>query len=125
MWIAVDFDGTVVTHEYPIVGRDIGAVPVLRKLINNKHKLLLNTMRSGQSLDSAIDWFNVRNIFLHGINTNPSQKEWTISPKCYAELYIDDAALGVPLVYPDDGQTRPYVDWKSVELILCNKGIIV
>lgn len=30
--IAVDFDGTVVTHAYPHIGNDIGAVPVLREL---------------------------------------------------------------------------------------------
>lgn len=44
MIIAVDFDGTCVTHEFPKVGRDIGAVPVLRKLVENGHKLILFTM---------------------------------------------------------------------------------
>ena len=43
--IAIDFDGTCVTHEYPNVGRDIGAAPVLRKLVENGHKLILWTMR--------------------------------------------------------------------------------
>ena len=46
MIIAVDFDGTCVTHEFPKVGKDIGAVPVLKKLIEKGHKIILYTMRS-------------------------------------------------------------------------------
>jgi predicted mannosyl-3-phosphoglycerate phosphatase (HAD superfamily) len=46
MIIAVDFDGTCVTHEYPRIGRDIGAAPVLKRLTDAGHKLILWTMRS-------------------------------------------------------------------------------
>ena len=46
MFIAIDFDGTCVTHDYPEVGKDIGAVPVLKRLIDAGHKLILHTMRS-------------------------------------------------------------------------------
>ena len=46
MVIAVDFDGTCVTHEFPKVGKDIGAVPVLKKLVEKGHKIILYTMRS-------------------------------------------------------------------------------
>ena len=35
MVIGIDFDGTCVTHEFPFVGIDIGAVPVLKELIAN------------------------------------------------------------------------------------------
>ena len=48
MIIAVDFDGTVVTHEDPRIGNDIVAVPVLKKMIEEGHKIVLNTMRSRQ-----------------------------------------------------------------------------
>ena len=48
-YIVLDFDGTVVKHRYPAVGEDIGAVPVLRKLVQNGHDLLLSTMRSSNS----------------------------------------------------------------------------
>ena len=54
MYIAVDFDGTCVTHEYPNIGKDIGAVPVLKKLTDSGHKIILNTMRSGKELAAAI-----------------------------------------------------------------------
>ena len=95
--IAVDFDGTCVTHDYPYMGSDIGAVPVLRELADAGYRLVLSTMRSGKLEKEAVAWFKSNNIPLYGVNTNPDQKSWTSSPKVYADLYIDDAALGVPL----------------------------
>jgi len=123
MKIAVDFDGTVVTHEYPGIGKDVGAVPVLKRFVKDGHKIILNTMRSGVSLYAAIGWFASNEIPLYGINEDPDQKSWTESPKAYANIYIDDAALGVPLLYPVKGflpgedhvEARPYVDWVKVE----------
>ena len=44
--IAVDFDGTVVTHAYPEIGDDAGAVAVLKELTDNGCRLILYTMRS-------------------------------------------------------------------------------
>jgi len=122
MIIAIDFDGTCVTHEYPKVGRDIGAVPVLKALVENGHKLILWTMRSGKELVEAQQWFYGRDISLFGVNENPEQKEWTTSPKAYAHLYIDDAALGCPLIYPPS--ERPYVNWRKVARILEENGFL-
>lgn len=51
--IAIDFDGTVVTHAYPHMGMDAGAVPVLKELVANDCKLILYTMRSGQLLEKS------------------------------------------------------------------------
>lgn len=125
--IAVDFDGTCTTHEFPKVGRDIGAVPVLKKLVEQGHKLILHTMRGttgeyGNTLIEAANWFRDNNIKLYSVQKDLGQYSWTDSPKCYANLYIDDAALGCPLVYPE-GQ-RPYVDWEQVEKMLYDKGIL-
>lgn len=64
MIIAVDFDGTAVTHEYPRVGRFIGAEPVLKALVDKGHKLILYTMRSGRELDDAVEWFSKNKIEL-------------------------------------------------------------
>lgn len=122
MYIGIDFDGTCVTHEYPRMGRDIGAVPVLKRLIENGHQLILITMRGGNTIDAAINWFEKNEIKLFGININPTQKEWTSSPKAYAELYIDDAGIGCPLIKND--YERPYVDWITVEKILEQNGIL-
>jgi hypothetical protein len=127
MIISVDFDGTCVTHEFPYVGRDIGSVPVLKELVENGNQLILFTMRSdnnkGNFLKDAVSWFSENGIPLYGIQTNPSQSSWTSSPKAYAEMYIDDASLGCPLIYPENGE-RPYVDWVKVREILIDKDII-
>lgn len=105
--------GTCVTHEFPNIGKDIGAVPVLKELVEKGHKIILYTMRShpdknnqgktlsgetiaNDTLQDAIDWFEKNGIPLWGINENPKQKEWTSSPKIFANIYIDDAALGMP-----------------------------
>lgn len=123
MEIAIDFDGTCVTHDYPRVGKDIGAIPVLKELILNGHKLILFTMRSGKELNEAIKWFSDNNIELYGKQYNPTQKDWTSSNKCYAQLYIDDAALGCPLI-SGSKSVRQFVDWHEVRMQLINNGII-
>lgn len=124
MYIAVDFDGTCVTHDYPRVGKDIGAVPVLKKLTDSGHLLILNTMRSGKELDDAVQWFIDNDIPLYGVNENPSQKSWTASPKVYAHLYIDDAALGCLLKMDNAVSDRPFVNWDAVEEHLMLNRII-
>lgn len=137
MVIAVDFDGTCVTHEFPKVGKDIGAVPVLKKLVEKGHHIILCTMRShpdkdnqgktlsgeiisNDTLQDAIDWFKENDIPLLGVNENPGQKQWTSSPKIFAHLYIDDAALGCPLIQTQLSD-RPYVDWDKVKALLAIK----
>lgn len=115
--VAIDFDGTCVTHDYPYIGSDIGAVPVLRKLVDSGCLLILNTMRSGKTLKEAEQWFKDNNIPLYGVNQNPSQRSWTTSPKVYADLYIDDSALGIPLK-TSPTSVRPFVDWVKVEELL-------
>jgi hypothetical protein len=139
MKIAIDFDGTCVTHEFPKIGKSIGAEPILKRLVKAGHQLILFTMRSdkknnksddpniknidGQFLADAIMWFVDNNIPLYGIQSDPDQKEWTLSPKAYAHLYIDDAALGCPLRVSELSE-RPYVNWEEVEIMLITKGIL-
>ena len=125
--IVLDFDGTVVKHAYPAVGEDIGAVPILKRLVANGCNLLLNTMRSHDSagvdtLQPALDWFEARGLPLYGVNENPTQREWTSSPKVYGNLYIDDSALGAPLKV--DAQGSAYMDWDEVALFLYYMGLL-
>lgn len=138
MIINTDFDGTVVTHAFPEIGNDIGAVPVLKTLVENGHQLILFTMRSdieapksdhpeivpkgGNYLTQAVNWFKKHDILLYGIQSNPTQASWTSSPKSYANFMIDDSALGIPLVRPKN--ERPYVDWKKVIFLLVQEGLI-
>ena len=140
MEICIDFDGTCVTHEFPKVGKDIGALPVLNKITDAGHNLILFTMRSdieevtsndygihkqaGKYLTEAVNWFKENDIKLYGINVNPSQTSWTKSPKAYGQLYIDDAALGCPLLYSPEISDRPFVDWVKVEEMLKTIGVL-
>lgn len=124
MYIAIDFDGTCVTHDYPRIGKEIGATEVLKRLVEAGHKLILNTMRSDKELQDAVNWFKKNGIELYGVNENPTQKRWTNSPKVYAHMYIDDAALGCPLINAPELSNRPFVDWDSIDLQLIQKGII-
>ena len=124
--IVLDFDGTVVSHDYPRVGGDIGAIPVLRKILENGHNLILFTMRpGGKGLSDAVNWFKENDIKLYGIQRNPMQ-HWTNSPKAQGDLIIDDTCLGIPLKkdpnHPD--RTRFCVDWVEVEKLLIERKVI-
>ena len=56
MVIAVDFDGTIVEHAYPAIGKPIPfAIDTLLQLQKENHKLILWTVREGELLQEAID----------------------------------------------------------------------
>ena len=143
MKIRIDFDGTVTTHDFPKIGKEIGAVPVLKELVAQGHQLILFTMRSdvetptsldpdiicesGDFLTQAVNWFKENDIPLFGIQTNPEQHRWTSSPKAYGELIIDDTALGSPLTRKRDGKIyhhRPFINWTMIRLLLIERGIL-
>ncbi len=122
MKIAVDFDGTIVTHEFPKIGElivfenGITSFQVLKELQEAGHELVLYTMRSGKYLQEAITYCKKHGLEFWAINKNPEQKDWTSSPKIYAHLYIDDAAAGAPMrMVP--GCSRPCVDWAKIRSI--------
>lgn len=121
--IAVDFDGTIVTHKYPEIGEPVEkALHTLRRLRGNNHDIILFTMRSGKKLEEAVKYLQNSGIRLYGVNANPSQGSWTASPKPYAHIYIDDASAGCPLK-PVEGD-RPVVDWEAIIRILEDKEYI-
>ena len=125
MILNIDFDGSVVTHAYPLVGKDIGAVPVLQRLVKKGHQLILFTMRGDNShLNEAIEWFKENDIPLYGINSNPTQRSWTNSPKSHADFIIDDTAIGCPLIYNWEYSTNPYIDWVKMEKLLIESNIL-
>ncbi len=116
MIIAIDFDGTIVEHAFPEVGAPVdGAIEKMKGFLKDGHQIILWTMRSGETLDHAVDYLARNNISLFGINNNPQQNSWSMSPKAYAHTYIDDAAYGCPLIYPLNGH-RPYVDWSKIDV---------
>ena len=137
MIICIDFDGTVLTDSFPYYGKDIGAIPVLKALVKNGHKIILYTIRSHRevkysrgsnlpkpmdTLSLAIEWFEKNGIDLYGVNTYPDQKDWTYSPKAFAHYYIDDRNIGCPLINTLD--SRPFVNWKLITNMLLEKNLI-
>lgn len=111
--IAIDCDGTLVTHSYPEIGYDIGAWPWLHQARDLGAKFILWTMRSESFLEEAVEMCKFNSIPLFGVNCNREQGSWTTSQKAYANLYIDDAALGCPLKIDKKLSHRPFVDWSK------------
>lgn len=111
--ICVDFDGTIVEHEYPCIGKPVdGAILYLKRFQDLGAKIILWTMRSHGELNDAVEYIESHGIKLFGVNKNPEQHTWTDSPKAYGQIYIDDAAWGCPLI--SKANCRPYVNWHFV-----------
>jgi hypothetical protein len=118
MHICIDFDGTIVKHAAPQIGAPVpGAIDVMKELQAAGHQLILFTMRSDGALAEAVEHCSAQGIEFFGVNINPTQVRWTNSPKAHGDLFIDDRALGCPLVTSEDG-SFPYVDWVAVRKIL-------
>ena len=123
MLIAIDFDGTCCTHAYPEIGEDIGAIPVLKLLHDAGHKLVLWTMRSEKPHDDALQWLRSRGVTIESEKVFfDEQSDWSRSKKLFANLYIDDAALGIPLAQNESG--RSHVDWAKTKAMLEDANII-
>lgn len=117
--IALDFDGTVVTHEYPLIDKPLPyCIDTLKKINNAGCKIILYTMRSGEYLAQAVEYLIDNDIKLWAVNENPEQKKWTDSPKIYAQIYIDDAAIGGFTMQDPNFSDRPYIDWIMVDAVL-------
>lgn len=121
--IAVDFDGTMVTHEYPYVGREVNlAKEVINMLGENGHRCFLYTMRDGSELLDAITYCQDNDINMCGWNESPEQ--FSESPKQYATFYIDDAAVGCPLLFNPEYSRRPFVNWVAIARYFEQLGLL-
>lgn len=99
MIIAVDFDGTIVEHEYPKIGKEkIFSTETLRQLINDGHRLILWTVREGELLDEAVEWCRQRGVEFYAVNKDfPEEnisKNEQFSRKIKADVWIDDLNVG-------------------------------
>jgi hypothetical protein len=120
MIVAIDFDGTIVEHRFPKVGAPApGAFRWLKRFQELGALLILYTMRSdgrkdgSTPLKDAVDFCRANGVEFWQHNHNPEQGTWTQSPKVYAHAYVDDAAVGCPMVpHPESG--LPVVDWEAV-----------
>jgi hydroxymethylpyrimidine pyrophosphatase-like HAD family hydrolase len=98
MIIAVDFDGTIVEHEYPKIGKPVPfAIDVLKRLQNEDHHIIiLWTMREGELLQEAIDYCEKQGLTFYAHNKNYPEEEQdeSIARKIAADIYIDDRNIG-------------------------------
>ncbi len=138
MTIAVDFDGTIVEHRYPEIGREIPfAIRTLKQLQEERHRLILWTVREGKRLEEAVEFCRERGLEFYAVNSNfPEETAPAASPlepgeaaagdertsggkgvneyspscrKLKADLYLDDRNLG------------GFVDWAAVYEIVRNR----
>lgn len=99
MFIAVDFDGTIVKHKYPEIGPELPfAVETLKKLQKEGHKLIMWSVREGDTLDEAVDWCRQRGLEFYAINRDYPEEEVdnnnNFSRKLKVDIFIDDRNLG-------------------------------
>lgn len=99
MKIAVDFDGTIVEHRYPEIGKEIPfATQTLRMLLADGHKLILWSVREGRLLEEAIQWCKQRGVYFYAVNQDfegdTPMKNPDFSRKLKADLFIDDRNIG-------------------------------
>ena len=99
MTIAVDFDGTIGTHEYPAIGVERPfAIDTLKMLIRDQHKLILWSVREGKLLDEAVEWCRERGVEFYAVNRDYPEETITNNPhfsrKLKVDLFIDDRNVG-------------------------------
>jgi len=101
MTIAVDFDGTIVEHKYPAIGKEKPfAIETLKQLADEGNKLILWTSRDGELLQEALDFCHKRGLDFYGVNSNQpvgslfEGRTGSTSVKVVADVYIDDKNLG-------------------------------
>ena len=113
MTIAVDFDGTIVEHKYPAIGKEKPfAIETLCKLQEDGNRLILWTSREGELLEAAIAFCHERGLDFYAVNSNQPRGALFASQggtKVVADVYIDDRNLGgLP-------------DWGTIYEIICHK----
>jgi len=115
MKIAVDFDGTIVEHQYPEIGKPVlFAFETLKALQEKQHQLILWTYRSGKELEDAVEYCRKNGVVFYAVNKNYPEEEFneeTVSRKILADLYIDDRNVGgmpgwgeiFQMIHPEEG----------------------
>lgn len=128
MTIAVDFDGTIVTHEYPAIGKEIPfATETLKMLAAEGHNLILWSVREGRLLEDAVNWCRQRGVEFYAVNKDfPEEdtgKNRRYSRKIKADIWIDDRNVGG---LPDWGTIyRIISEKKTYEEVMAEHGIPV
>ena len=114
----VDFDGTIVKHCFPLIGKPVPHALDLMCEYSQKYNCgwILDTMRSGKLLQDAVDYLISNGIKLYGIGKHPTQYKWTTSNKAYGMFRWDDNCACAPLI--EENNERGYLDWLAVDKII-------
>lgn len=92
--IAVDFDDTLVTNNFPSIGevkQDV--VDWVREQKERGATIILFTTRQNKKLEEAREFCENNNIPIDYYNENPEWLPFETSGKVFADLYIDDRAI--------------------------------
>jgi len=95
--IAVDFDGTIVEHAYPAIGKEkLFAFRTLKELEKMGARLILWTFREGKELNEAVEFCRKNGIEFYAVNKNYPEEIYdeSVSRKIDADIYIDDKNVG-------------------------------
>jgi GNAT superfamily N-acetyltransferase len=120
---SIDFDGTLVEHDYPRVGDPLpGAFEVLKELQAAGHKLILWTCRedqgyniSRQFLREAVEFCRSQGIEFDSVNEALHEHDFRDKGprrKPYAHYYIDDAIIG------------GFPGWDKIRQFLVAEGVL-
>ncbi|MCA1756902.1 MAG: hypothetical protein LC649_05540 [Bacteroidales bacterium] len=95
--IAVDFDGTIVEHAYPAIGKEmLFAFETLRELQKEGALLILWTFRTGPELNEAVEFCRKKGIEFYAVNRNYPEEIYDENTprKLNADIFIDDRNVG-------------------------------
>lgn len=145
MNVYLDFDGTVVEHDFPKMGRcNFGAFEVIKKLQDAGHIIILNTARvehSEEALKDALRLINENHWML--IKDRSQRETFRITPiEVYTKrkihpapwnieeimssgiMFIDDIATNIPLKPVVMSQYSKWmVDWDELDKIFIEHKI--
>lgn len=122
MKIYLDFDGTIVEHQYPSIGKYIfECSEIIKKLYESNHKIILNTYRANcndGTMEEAIDFLNKIQL----MNYISSIQHKKIEPKSWNWnthfeeniIFIDDICEGIPTL-PTPTAEYEIVNWKELD----------
>ncbi len=117
--IAIDFDGTIVEHKYPEIGKEIlFAFETIKALQKQKHLLILWTYRSGKELDEAVEYCRQNGVEFYAVNASYPEEEFDedfASRKIDADIFIDDRNIGGLLPWGEVYQMINPMEMPSLE----------
>ena len=114
MKIAVDFDGTIVEHEYPGIGEEkLFALETIKQIQKKGHLIILWTYRTGKELDAAVEYCRKSGLEFYAVNKNYPEEifDENTPRKLSVDLFIDDRNFG------------GFVEWSKIWEMFSNESI--